>query len=162
MNVFLPEQSLLQSNSTISDTIVNRGGQLFHNHVADGRQISAKCECNIWFCTGNIVSEACVKKLPYGPTIFIFTHRVFMVYWGIPSPDGIPYGLADFFFLPPFFFFRRTFGGHLWWSQQRIGLKFCRTILMDSLQVQLKNGLAEVIFHWVIWVKLLKKAFRKS
>ncbi len=38
---------------------------------------------------------------------------------------------------------------------------------MDSLQVQLKNGLAEVIFHWVIWVKLLKitgkkKAFRKS
>ncbi len=36
---------------------------------------------------------------------------------------------------------------------------------MDSLQGQLNNGLAEVIFHWVVhvvWVKLLKKAFRKS
>ncbi len=43
-----------------------------------------------------------------------------------------------------------------------IGLIFCRNMLMDSLQVQLKNGLAEVLFHWVIWVKLLKKAFRKS
>ena len=33
---------------------------------------------------------------------------------------------------------------------------------MDGLQGQLKNGLAELIFHWVIWVKLLKKAFHKS
>ncbi len=36
---------------------------------------------------------------------------------------------------------------------------------MGSLQGQLKNGLAEVIFHWFILVKLLKipkKAFCKS
>ncbi len=30
-------------------------------------------------------------------------------------------------------------------------------MLMDSLQGRLKHGLAEVIIHWVIWVKLLKK-----
>ncbi len=30
-------------------------------------------------------------------------------------------------------------------------------MLMDSLQGQLKTGLAEVIIHWVIWEKLLKK-----
>ncbi len=35
-------------------------------------------------------------------------------------------------------------------------------MLMDSLQGQLKNGLAEVIIHGVIWVKLLKKALSKS
>ncbi len=28
---------------------------------------------------------------------------------------------------------------------------------MDSLRGQLKYGLVEAIFHWVIWVKLLKK-----
>ncbi len=32
---------------------------------------------------------------------------------------------------------------------------------MDSLQGQLKNSLAEVIFHWVICVKLLKKSTQK-
>ncbi len=34
-----------------------------------------------------------------------------------------------------------------------IGLIFCRNMLMDSLQGQIKNGLAEVIFHWVILLK---------
>ena len=43
-----------------------------------------------------------------------------------------------------------------------IGLIFCKNMLMDSLQGQLKNGLAEVIFLWVIWVKLFEKAFHKS
>ncbi len=27
-----------------------------------------------------------------------------VIYWGIPSSDGIPYGLADFFFVCVFFF----------------------------------------------------------
>ncbi len=42
-----------------------------------------------------------------------------------------------------------------------IGLIFCRNMLMDSLQGQLKNGLAEVIFHRVICVKLLSKKLKK-
>ncbi len=38
-----------------------------------------------------------------------------------------------------------------------IGVIFCRNMLMDSLQGQLKNGLAEVIFHGVVWVNYSKK-----
>ncbi len=37
-----------------------------------------------------------------------------------------------------------------------------RNMLMDGLQGQFKNGFAAFMFHWVIWVKLLKNIFRKS
>ena len=34
-----------------------------------------------------------------------YYHMYHLYYWGIPSSDGIPYGLADFFFLCVCFFF---------------------------------------------------------
>ncbi len=65
---------------------------------------------------------------------------------GHPVPTASPMGLTTLFL----FFFRHTFSmfdGHVLWRKQRIGLKFCRTILMDMLQVEVKTGLAEVIFN---------------
>ncbi len=60
-----------------------------------------------------------------------------LLHLGIPSSDGIPYNLADFFVFFVHFFFRRPCGGHLLCIKQWIGLKFCRTILMGMLQVKM-------------------------
>ncbi len=77
--------------------------------------------------------------------------------WGIPSRrDPLWVCRLTFFF---FFSSAAMFCAHLLWRKQRIGLKFCITILMDMLQVEVKNIFGALIFHWVMWVKLLKKTF---
>ncbi len=83
--------------------------------------------------------------------------------WGIPSRRD-PLWVCRLFFFVCFFFFHRTFGGRLLWRKQRIGLKFCTTILMDMLQLEVKNIFGVLIFHWVMFflVVLLYTSMRRN
>ena len=47
------------------------------------------------------------------------------------------------------------------WKRQT-ELIFCRSILVNSRQVQFKRGSSVVIFHWVVWVKLLQQIGKKK
>ncbi len=67
---------------------------------------------------------------------------------GHPVPTGSPMGLPTFFFLLPHFQWVTNWVAIC--CEENNGLKFPRTILMDILQVEVKNGLAEIIFHRVI------------
>ncbi len=73
---------------------------------------------------------------------------------GASRSGEIPNGFADFFF----FFFRRHVLCPFVVKKQRIGLKFCRTILMDMLQIEAKIWFWCGHFSWSYLSKITQKS----
>ncbi len=112
-------------------------------------QFQYQCQPFAWLYARTLLNMLNVSLIFFSKVLKSSLYTCICVIGASHPPTGCPMGLSTFFFFVAFFFFRHTFcsfGGHLLKRKNRIGLKFCRTILMHMLQVEVKNVLVRAFF----------------